>query len=91
MIVIKFEFIYPYHSIKQYFCVFLSIFSGVAEGQECDDPETLDFDIVIEAGLKMFGPSHVIQILIEHFGYFCDKQLNIIDNFIKYDVLDVKN
>ena len=40
--------------------MFISIFSGVAEGQECDDPETLDFGIVIEAGLKMFGPSHVI-------------------------------
>ena len=29
--------------------------------------------------------------LIEHLGYFCDKQFNIIDNFIEYDVLDVKN
>ena len=40
--------------------MFISIFSGVAEGQECDDPGALDFGIVIEAGLKMFGPSHVI-------------------------------
>ena len=45
---------------KNSICVFISIFSGVAEGQECDDPGALDFGIVIEAGLKMFGPSHVI-------------------------------
>ena len=50
--------------------MFISIFSGVAEGQECDDPETLDFGIVIEAGLKMFGPSHVIYILIRTFRIF---------------------
>ena len=40
--------------------MFYLYFSGVTDVQECDDPGALDFGIDIEAGLKMFGPSHVI-------------------------------